>query len=177
MTQKKIIEKLHSAFAEVEKTAQHFPEATFFQPPSTGKWSAAENVDHLFLSVKPLVGLFGKPEVMLERWGSSNRPSQTYEQVVAIYLEKVGSVGVNAFITDPENRSTSKQELIENLKGINNKFLVRSSLFTELELDHYQVPHPLIGLLTCREFLYFTHYHTLRHCETIRKLAGSKTAV
>ena len=64
--------------------------------------------------------------------------------------------------------STSKAELIENLKGINNKFLVRTSLFTEEELDIYQVPHPLIGLLTCREFLYFTHYHTLRHHETIK---------
>ena len=64
----------------------------------------------------------------------------------------------------------SKQELVENLKGINSKFLVRISLLTGKELDTFQVPHPLIGLLTCREFLYFTHYHTLRHCETIKKL-------
>ncbi len=170
MTQKKIIEKLHAAFAEVEATANLVPEANFFQRPVTDKWSVAENVEHLFLAVKPLVGLFGKPDVMLIQWGKSGRASRSYDQVVATYLEKVGNVGVNAFITSPDNMSNSKQELIENLKGINNKFLARTSLFTEQELDMYQVPHPLIGLLTCREFLYFTHYHTLRHGETIKKL-------
>ncbi len=169
MTQKKIMEKLHTAFTEVEQTANLVPETYYFKRPLADKWSVAENVEHLFLAVKPLVGLFGKPEIMLANWGKSNRPSGSYDQVVATYLEKVGNVGVNAFITSPDNMTDSKQELIENLKAINNKLLVRVSLFTEQELDMYQVPHPLIGLLTCREFLYFTHYHTLRHCETIKK--------
>ena len=170
MTQKKIIEKLHAAFAEVEATANLVPDAHFFQRRMTDKWSVAENVEHLFLAVKPLVGLFGKPEVMLANWGKSSGRSASYDEVVARYLEKVGNVGVNAFITSPDNMATSKQELIENLRSINDKFLARASLFTEQELDTYQVPHPLIGLLTCREFLYFTHYHTLRHCDTIKKL-------
>ena len=170
MTQKKIIEKLHAAFTEVENTADSVNESIFFQRPASGKWSVAENVEHLFLAVKPLVGLFGKPDVMLTNWGKSDRPSGSYDNIVATYLIKVGNIGVNAFITSPENMPASKQELVENLKGINSKFLVRISLLTGKELDTFQVPHPLIGLLTCREFLYFTHYHTLRHCETIKKL-------
>ncbi len=117
MTQKKIIEKLHTAFAEVETAAGLVPEANFFQRPVSGKWSVAENVEHLFLAVKPLVGLFGKPEVMLANWGKSNRPSGSYDKVVATYLEKVGNVGVNAFITSPDNMSTSKLEFVENLQA------------------------------------------------------------
>ena len=174
MTQKKIIEKLHRAFTEFETAADLVPESKFFQRPLPDKWSVAENADHLFLAVKPLVGLFGKPEVMLANWGKSNGASRSYDALVALYLEKVGSVGVNTFITAQENLTSSKQQLLDDLKAINRKFLVRVSLFTEKELDVYQVPHPVIGMLTCREFLYFTHYHTLRHCETVKKIAVSR---
>ena len=170
MTQKKIIEKLHLVFSELEKTLLLFPEAHFFKRPSEGKWSAAENAEHLFLCVKPLVGLFGKHESMLERWGSCNRKSRDYDAIVAAYLEKVGTVGKGLPNFTPENITASKQELIDNLNAINKTFLVISSLFTEKELDMYQVPHPVIGMLTCREFLYFTHYHTGRHCDTMKKL-------
>ncbi len=170
MTQKKIIEKLYTAFAEVENTARLVPEASFFQRPAAGKWSVAENVEHLFLSVKPLAALFADPRSMQDRWGSSSRSSRTYDQMVAAYLEKVGNVGAGLPAYTPKNEATSKPQLIESLSAVNNKFLVRASLFTEAELDDYQVPHPIIGLLTCREFLYFTHYHTMRHRDTIKKL-------
>lgn len=159
MTQKKIIEKLHLAFADVDNIAHQFPEDNFFQRPANGKWSAAENVEHLFLSVMPLAGLFCNPALMLEKWGKSERISEDYDKVVAIYQEKIGTIrgAVPGFI--PEAIVASRQELIQNLKAVNTKFLLRASLFTEEELDIFQVPHPLIGLLTCREFLYFTHYH------------------
>ena len=170
MTQKKIIEKLHIAFSDIEKTTQFFSEKDFFKRPLAGKWSAAENAEHLFLSVRPLVGLFGDPPAMEERWGSSNRTSRAYDAIVAAYLEKVGAVGPGLPEFTPGAITQSKEELADKLKAINNKFLVRASLFTEKELDCYQVPHPVIGMLTCREFLYFTDYHTGRHCEAMKKL-------
>jgi len=173
MTQKKIIEQLHLAFSDVANTAKLFSEETFFQRPATGKWSVAENAEHLILSVKPLAGLFGQPETMLEKWGKTTRPQGNYDKVVAVYLEKVGNVGVGFPSFTPSNTITSKQELVDELDAVNNKFLVRASLLTEMELDTYQVPHPLIGMLTCREFLYFTHYHTMRHCGTMKQLLGS----
>ena len=59
-------DKLTDAFTEVEKVGNSFSEVQFFQRPPGGKWSAAEHVQHLFVSAKPLVGLFGKPELMLQ---------------------------------------------------------------------------------------------------------------
>ena len=116
------------------------------------------------------MGLFGKPEVMTGNWGNPTHTSRSYNAIVAAYLDKVGNVKNNTFVSSPENMPATKGELLDCLNGINKKFLVRVSLFTEDELDKYQAPHPLIGLLTVREFLYFTHYHTLRHWETIRKI-------
>jgi hypothetical protein len=57
------LDRLATAFADVEQTGSRFS-AEAFQRPATGQWSAAENMQHLFLSVRPLVGLFGKPELM-----------------------------------------------------------------------------------------------------------------
>ncbi len=174
MRQKKIIEKLHTAFAEVEQAAELVPETLFFQQPFPGKWSVAEHADHLFLAVKPLVGLFGKPEVMLANWGKSNGISRSYNDLLAVYREKVKGVRTNTFVTPLEELTKSKRQVIEDLVAINRSFLVRASLFTEKELDMYQVPHPVIGMLTAREFLYFTHFHTQMHCETIRNLAAAR---
>jgi len=64
----------------------------------------------------------------------------------------------------------TKTDLILNFHTINEKFLERTALLSENNLDNYQIPHPLIGLLTCREFLYFTHYHTMHHFNTIKNV-------
>ena len=173
MTQQEIIEQLRSIFSEVEKNGALFSEEKFFKRPDTGKWSAAENIQHLFLSAKPLVGLFGKPDFMKQQWGESNRPSMHYEAVVKIYLEKIGNLGAVVPAYVPDGLCTTQAEQLANLHSLHSKFTERALALTDEILDNYQVPHPLIGLLTVREFLYFTHYHTQRHNDTIVGLMKS----
>ncbi|MDB5283548.1 MAG: DinB family protein [Bacteroidota bacterium] len=170
MTQKEMIEKLALIFREVEKTGDTFSEEKFFQRPSSGKWSAAENVQHLFLSAKPLVSLFGKPELMLQQWGRNDRPSKDYDGIVSLYLEKIGKVVVTTTAFSPVEISGNQAEQMNNLKSIHSKFIERASQLPEADLEIYQVPHPLLGLLTAKEFLYFTHYHTGHHNETMKRL-------
>ena len=169
MTQQEITEKLRAAFAEVEKTGNSFSEEHFFQKPATDKWSAGENIQHLFVSVKPLVGLFGKPELMLQQWGKANRASMSYETLVEAYLEKLRQGGVAPAAFAPEVLATQAEQM-ENLHSINSKFLERASQLTEEVLETCQIPHPLLGLLTVKEFLLFTIYHTGHHNETIKRL-------
>ena len=170
MTQPEILSKLRIVFTEVEDTIQNVPELNFFQRPPTNKWSVAENVDHLFLVAKPLVSLFAKPELMTANWGKPTHAKRNYDELVAVYLEKIGNVGGTTSNFSPKNEIKTKPELTHNLISIQNKFLERVASLTENDLDTHQIPHPLIGLLTCREFLYFTHYHTCRHLKTIRKI-------
>ena len=170
MTQQQIIEQLRFIFSEVEKNCTLFTEEIFFKRPPNVKWSASENIHHLFLSAKPLVGLFGKPDFIKQQWGESNRPSINYDQVVSIYLEKIGNLGAAVPAYVPDGLCTTQTEQLANLHSIHSKFIERASILTEDVLDTYQIPHPLIGLLTVREFLYFTHYHTQRHNNTILKL-------
>lgn len=37
-------------------------------------------------------------------------------------------------------------------------------------LDTYQIPHPIIGLISVREMIYFTLYHYKHHLKAINKL-------
>ena len=170
MTHQEIIEKLKLEFSEIEKTGANFTEEKFFKQPATGKWSAAENVQHLFLSAKPLVGLFGKPENILQQWGKSNRQSRGYDELVKTYLDKVSGLKGAAAISNPQTVSATKAEQMENLHAIHSKFLERAAALPKNILDEYQIPHPLLGLLTVREFLYFTHYHTQHHHKALKGL-------
>jgi hypothetical protein len=172
MKQNIILKKLRTAFTELEETIAHFPEHDFFKKPTENKWSAAENVEHLFLSVKPLAGLLGNTEVMIAKWGRSNRSSVSYEAVVLSYNEQISGKTIVAPLYAPENTISDQKEYLANIIGINNKLLVKASLLTETELDMYQAQHPVLGLLTSRELLYFTHHHTVWHHKTIRQIGN-----
>jgi hypothetical protein len=169
MTHKQTLEKLQEEFNLVYNTATSFKEENFFKELETGKWSAAQNIEHLFLVVKPLVGLFNKPEVMLEKWGKCTHASKTYKEIVKTYLKVVQGVKAPpGFVA--ETVEGTKDDVINNLKSINQKFIERAAVFTEEEIDTYQIPHPLLGLLNIREFTSFTLYHTRHHHATIKNL-------
>jgi hypothetical protein len=169
MTKAEAIQKLSEAFFAIEALINSIPQEQFFQKPANGKWSVAENVEHLFLSVQPLVGLFGKKEMMLANWGRSEHASKTFDELTEIYLERLSKLpsGVAFGPVAPVTVAGTKEEVTGNLQAIHKKFTERTDALTEEELDSYQVPHPLLGLLTCREFVYFTAYHTQHHQKAI----------
>ena len=165
-----MIKSLEIVFVDLESTASAFNETAFFNKPDNGKWSVAENLQHLFLTLNPLVDLLSLPEIMLERWGSSNRVSRDYDDIVAVYLRLIGRVGTTTSRYVPKNICVSKAEEIQNYHKVCQSLLEKISTLSESELDSYQLPHPIIGLLTLKEFLHFTKYHHEVHLETLKKL-------
>jgi hypothetical protein len=113
-----------------------------------------------------LVGLFGKPEMMLQ-FGKRSRATMSYAELEAFYNAKLNSPDIKRIVNNVEGLSPTRDEQMQNLHAINSKFLERSSILSDTILDDYQIPHPLLGLLTVREFLYFTHFHTLHHTKTM----------
>jgi hypothetical protein len=171
MTKSEILKNLEAKFKEVGKFVQEFPETHFFKRIPSKKWSVAENVEHLFLTIKPLVGLFGNPDYMLTKWGKSNRASRTYNEVVELYFSKIGHFGVTTKHYEPQKIEIGKDELIQNFLSMNKNLLEKIASLSEDDLDNYQIPHPLLGLMTCKEFLYFTHHHAVRHLETLKNIS------
>jgi uncharacterized damage-inducible protein DinB len=129
------------------------------------KWTPGQQLEHIYLSIKPLRMALSLPKFMLKLiWGKANRKSKTYEELVAKYQHKLAQGGRATSKFVPKQVSLSQRENLFKLIPIEitsiNKKLTK---FTEEELDTYILPHPLLGKLTLREMMYFTIYHVEHH--------------
>jgi DinB superfamily len=168
MNKTEIIQRLADGFSTVENTIHKIENGTFFLKKSN-KWSAAENIKHLVLSVNPLSKAFSLPNFSELFSGTLNRPAKNYDEIVEKYHRKLaeGAVATPQFIPEEITPDANKTDLVKEFKEANDRFLEKVDNFEEEDLDKYLIPHPVLGKLTIREMLYFTIYHTLHHHKAI----------
>lgn len=138
---------------------------------ANGKWNVGQQLDHILKSVKVVKTAFEVPKhVLKEKFGLSLKSSRSYERIVDDYiitlkqnpnykLEKRFSpknLGLKAKIDQLEELEKNVQNLV---KVIGN--------YSEVELDLYMLPHPVMGKFTLREMLHFTAYHVQHHDQQI----------
>jgi hypothetical protein len=164
---KDMINNYQSATDELTKTSDLFTEDKFFRRPAENKWSAAENVEHLLLATKPMVVLFSKPEVMVERWGTVDRPSRSYDEIADAYIKATNGVGKAPDRLVPQATEPTKTAQLSKFKQVNDEYLKAIAILTEPQLNTYQLPHPFIGNITVRECLHFMTYHVNHHHKAI----------
>jgi len=142
-----------------------------FLNSKNGKWTAGQQLEHIYLSVKPVRQILGLPKFLLKLiWGKANRESKSYEELVRKYLLKLESGGkaTKRFVPKTvilEDRQSLKTKLQNEVKGLCSVL----DRFTEKELDEYVLPHPLLGKLTLREMMYFTIYHVEHHSKLMKQ--------
>jgi hypothetical protein len=144
------------------------------------KWTAGQQLEHIYLSVKPVIQILSLPKFFIRIvFGKANRPGRTYDDLVKRYLIKLenGGRATSRFI--PKTIAINQKETINKRLTKNIKILcLKIEHFTEKELDTLILPHPLLGKLTIREMLYFTIYHVAHHHEiTKRNLNVSKPMI
>ncbi|MHA8091156.1 DinB family protein [Aquirufa regiilacus] len=129
------------------------------------KWTAGQQLEHIYLSVKPVNLAFKLPAFLLKLiWGKANRASRSYDELIERYHAKLanGSKATGPFV--PKSVDLKKgQQLKANLKNVVSKLCLSLNTYSEDELDQYILPHPLLGKLTLREMLFFTIYHVQHH--------------
>lgn len=136
-----------------------------------GKWTAGQQLEHIFKSVKPVAMAFGLPDFVLKMaFGKANRPSRTYPELVSKYKAKLAA-GYNVskrFTPDPvsisERLSLSKSLILKV-----GKLCFVAEKCSDEQLETMLLPHPLLGKLTLREMLYFTVYHVEHHLLLTKK--------
>lgn len=143
---------------------------------SRQKWTAGQQLHHIYLSIKPVTLILSFPRFFIRLvFGKADRPSRIYEDLVKRYLNKLenGGRATRRFI--PKTIGLSQKETISKELVKNTKVLcLKIKQFTEKDLDTLVLPHPLLGKLTIREMLYFTVYHVGHHHEiTKRNLTAS----
>ena len=141
-----------------------------FEASPGDKWSAGQNLDHLIRAIKPLQLAYGLPKFALRiLFGKTNRPSKTYDELVAKYKAKLATGGrASGPFIPPFIGFDKKGELIKKYAEQKQKLISKIEKQNEKDLDAYILPHPLLGKVTLREMLYFTVHHNEHHFESLR---------
>ena len=145
-----------------------------FEMTPNEKWSAGQNLDHLIRSIQPLQLAYSLPKFMLKLlFGKANRPSKTYEELVAKYKAKLAAGGrASRRFVPPIIYADKKTTLLSTYQKQKQKLISKIKNTNEKDLDLYILPHPLLGKITLREMLFFTIYHNEHHLEILRSREG-----
>lgn len=170
MTNPQIIQLLqekHNAFIDYIQTLS--TEEFLYAP--NDKWTAAQQLDHIYKSVKPLTQALGYPKFVPRLlFGKANRPSKTYEQLINRYNEKLSLGGrASGRFVPPIISADKKEILINHILSSVKKMCMHIEKYSETKLDNMILPHPLLGKITLREMLYFTAYHVEHHQAIIKR--------
>ena len=163
----KLLKDNHEHFVQ---QIQKLSDVDFCYAPE-GKWSAAQQLDHLVRSVYPVNMKLRLPNFILQwRFGKANRPSKTYEGLIEKYTNKLkeGGKASGRFIPSQINPD-QKEKLTNQLTQLVTKLSHKTENNSEEALDTYILTHPLLGKLTLREMLYFTAYHVAHHQLLVEK--------
>jgi len=164
--------------AALEKTGNEFSsfcsgvtDEIFFRQPAT-KWSVAQNVTHLITSANMTRLAYRLPKFVVRLYaGKPNRPSRTYDELVAKYRLKLGQGGQASgrFVAKPVSSSMGKENIIEDFNRAMKRLCKSMQNSSDEQLDKYLAPHPLLGKISLRELGYFTIYHTEHHLAIIKE--------
>ena len=154
----------HNNFVEVIKSIP----ADKVHQSKDGKWSPAQQLDHIYKSVSPVRLAFSFPKFLLKMiYGTANRQSRTYDTLLQRYHEKLQAGGKSTAPFIPSVKNTSVDLPLSKLKLLIVSLCSKVDTYSEIQLDTFILPHPLLGKLTLREMLYFTIYHVQHHQKQI----------
>lgn len=162
MNRHEIVNELIHQHSQFVNTVLSIPEEEASHS-NNGKWSPAQQLDHIVRSVSPVRMAFSLPALALRiKFGTANRPSRSYDALVERYHEKLSAGGKASGPYLPSTMrsvSDNAQKLLYLVQSLCRKI----EGFHESQLDRFILPHPLLGKLTLREMLYFTLYHVQHH--------------
>lgn len=140
------------------------------------KWNASQHLDHVIKSVAVLAKAFSYPKWLLKyKFGEANRPSRTKEDLINRYLEKLKTAKSTPSPFQPKETDFSiRKNTLNKLNSEVKKLLKKTNKYSEINLDLYILPHPLLGKLTLREMLLFTDYHVKHHLELVKTAVSNK---
>jgi hypothetical protein len=143
----------------------------FFAPLDSNRWSVAENLQHLYLSTRPVARLLAGPHEVLQQFGKPTHLPRSFEELSADYKQILEQANVKAPTSfSPRSEDVTDREIVtKQFEGAHQGVVEALATWTEEELDAYCIPHPALGLLTVREMVYFTALHSDHHLTLVRE--------
>jgi hypothetical protein len=175
LERQRIIELLRESHGKfVEYVAGLTVDEFLFAPQD--KWTAGQQLEHIYLAVRPVVLAFRLPKLLVRSmFGKANRPSKSYDDLVKKYQYVLQNGGKSSRPFIPRKVAYNQKEKIVNaLTEKINSLCTAVATTTDETLDRLILPHPLLGKLTMREMLYFTIHHVGHHHDAVRRNLGSR---
>lgn len=145
METKELFKQLNGTFSELVNEISNIESDIFFRKEKTEKWSIAEEIQHLSLSILPINNLLSQPKIVTERWGHSNRKSRKMELFLKDYEKTTLKQEWKAFppfVPKTESESpnyvglhyTNNQNKIDDFYNLTGKQI-------EFVRDKFQIAH------------------------------------
>lgn len=141
-----------------------------------GAWTPEEHLMHLNTTVSAVARGFGINRWLLRfRFGRAKKKPRSYEEVRDDYQLRLsgGARAAGGFIpkVHDEGRpvSTRRAEVLARWQRVNARLREAAANWSDADLDHLLLPHPLLGKITGREMLYFAIYHNSHHIANAKK--------
>lgn len=172
-TKEEIQEALNEAFDDVIGFIRAQDRLDFETTKAEGKWSTGQQLEHLIKSIRPVNKGMGLPKFLL-RWkfGKLSREEMMYNELAQKYQELLDAGGKSTAPYIPkvifENQ---KEQLLSIYEKEKIKLLTILEKWNERQLSSLVAPHPLLGIVTIRELMFFTVFHNYHHLENIRNIA------
>ena len=171
LSKQELIKGLERATIEFTAFISSISPDLFFSQPQD-KWSIAQNVIHLTKAARLTALAYRLPKFIVRLYtGKPNRPSRSYDELVAKYKLKLqqGGKASGPFIPKAPPAGQTKEMILDSFRQVMQKLTnAIERNWTDEKLDNYLAPHPLLGKLTLRELIYFTIYHTEHHLSIIK---------
>ena len=141
------------------------------------KWTAGQQMDHIFRATSILSLAFNVPVIINGLiFGKVHRPPIESNELVTQYLSKLEAGAKATTIFIPRKIPYSYRiELAEKLLKKVSKINTAIDSISEKDLDHFMLPHPILGKITYREMLYFTIYHVNHHYAMVKRAIAEKS--
>ena len=171
LDKEQILRESAAIFRQMTDFCIEVPNDIFFKEPP-GKWSIAQNLAHLIISLKTTVAAYALPKFIVRLIGGRpHRQSRSYDELVDQYQQQLAAGGKASgrFVPTRIHPSRTREHMLHKWLKVTEEYLeaIRKNWATE-QFDLYIVKHPLLGKITLRELCYFTIYHARHHLEIMK---------
>ncbi|MCB0507459.1 MAG: DinB family protein [Chitinophagales bacterium] len=170
-TKEEIKQALIQLFEEVNSYLKQVENQKYKQRKN-GKWSIAQNIEHLSISNSITTLGLNTPKIVLKQvYKAPKRKTWNYEEVVWKYQLKLNTGAKAPLPFQPRLSNFPTRKLINSTWKKSFESLIKTiDKWKEEDLDKFCMPHPILGVLSVREMLFFTLYHNRHHFKTIQSL-------
>ncbi len=179
VTTPEICAALHAGQQQITQLFERVDAEQCFAPVAP-EWCLAEHIVHLCLAYDQIIRVLGaNKERLLARTGAPDHASLSFEQMHTRYTGLIAGGLVTTAAFTPQNvnvdvhKAHARDDILQRWDHAGRALRAAAEPWTGAELDGHQVPHPVMGMVTVRELLFFCIVHDANHLDVMRRLVTS----